>query len=718
MTRSEEEIFLELQNLATDPHFAHAIAFFCFRDNLAIFAEELTADDLLPRSRQTQLIRNEISTLIGLLAKGPPPSLEPNQTKTQKHIDKVQSLMSELHEAIAKPMFEHFYRYRDQTQLQTPFERADILRETIFYGPESAYTFQYIDLFHQKYEKDEAWFLHKIGLSPEQIQLLAESIEKTLCDQLEKFVDGLRSTDPTEWDLLIPFIVTPEKLSTMTSIEADKIHDFLDTFSTQFENNKYFQNVSDFNHTNAYPFLSIDGQQYFLFQIYNLCEALYETPFFEMISDENFKDQAAKNRGQFLEEFSYRRLTEVFGKNNVFKNIILYDARGDHISEVDVLVIFGDNILLIQAKTKRLTIEARKGNDAKLKEDFSKAIQSAYDQCFACAEAIINRTYSSAISGSDTINIPHQVSRVVPICVVSDHYPALSFQARQFLSYKETEVLKAPLVFDVFTIDIIVEFLDTPLYLLSYMERRSSYRETIFSGHEISILAYHLRRNLWLDDDTDFIHIGDDVAADVDVAMAVRRRGIPGNRTPPGILTKNQGTYFQLIIEQIENSNDTAAINFGFLMLQISGDSISAFNTAVRELIKKYLSDGKTHDASIMFGGAKAGITLHVGYETFENAIARLRNHCVLAKYRHHAEHWYGLVCEPERLRIISGLELSFPWEQDAYLDERLRNSPGFGKLVDFDQRGFMRKKKVGRNDQCPCGSGRKFKKCCIGKFK
>ncbi|GAH27766.1 unnamed protein product, partial [marine sediment metagenome] len=24
--------------------------------------------------------------------------------------------------------------------------------------------------------------------------------------------------------------------------------------------------------------------------------------------------------------------------------------------------------------------------------------------------------------------------------------------------------------------------------------------------------------------------------------------------------------------------------------------------------------------------------------------------------------------------------------------------------------------KKIGRNDRCPCGSGLKFKKCCIGK--
>ena len=27
-----------------------------------------------------------------------------------------------------------------------------------------------------------------------------------------------------------------------------------------------------------------------------------------------------------------------------------------------------------------------------------------------------------------------------------------------------------------------------------------------------------------------------------------------------------------------------------------------------------------------------------------------------------------------------------------------------------------IKKKKVGRNDPCPCGSGKKFKKCCLGK--
>jgi uncharacterized protein YecA (UPF0149 family) len=32
--------------------------------------------------------------------------------------------------------------------------------------------------------------------------------------------------------------------------------------------------------------------------------------------------------------------------------------------------------------------------------------------------------------------------------------------------------------------------------------------------------------------------------------------------------------------------------------------------------------------------------------------------------------------------------------------------------------RGGGKSRKVGRNDPCPCGSGKKYKKCCLGKDK
>ncbi len=39
---------------------------------------------------------------------------------------------------------------------------------------------------------------------------------------------------------------------------------------------------------------------------------------------------------------------------------------------------------------------------------------------------------------------------------------------------------------------------------------------------------------------------------------------------------------------------------------------------------------------------------------------------------------------------------------------DRVNNRPG----VQFVNTG----PKVGRNDPCPCGSGRKYKQCCLGK--
>lgn len=38
----------------------------------------------------------------------------------------------------------------------------------------------------------------------------------------------------------------------------------------------------------------------------------------------------------------------------------------------------------------------------------------------------------------------------------------------------------------------------------------------------------------------------------------------------------------------------------------------------------------------------------------------------------------------------------------------------GYCKAIEYDGQRFERsEKKTGRNDPCPCGSGKKYKKCC-----
>lgn len=39
-------------------------------------------------------------------------------------------------------------------------------------------------------------------------------------------------------------------------------------------------------------------------------------------------------------------------------------------------------------------------------------------------------------------------------------------------------------------------------------------------------------------------------------------------------------------------------------------------------------------------------------------------------------------------------------------------------RLKELEHERLVRRVKIGRNDPCPCDSGRKFKKCCINKVR
>lgn len=137
--------------------------------------------------------------------------------------------------------------------------------------------------------------------------------------------------------------------------------------------------------------------------------------------------------------------------------------------------MFADRAIILQAKSKKLTIAARKGNDNLLRDDFKKAIQDANDQAFLCAELLLDTEYKLRDINKNDVSIPREFKEIYPICVISEHYPALSFQARQFLSYKSTKEIKAPMVMDVFLLDVMTELLQSPLYFLSYINKRAQY---------------------------------------------------------------------------------------------------------------------------------------------------------------------------------------------------------------------------------------------------
>lgn len=99
-TRTEQEIFDELEELCKSPGYVHAIAYFCFRDNIIRYTGDMDVEDVLQQFSMERLVRTEISTLLGLAAKGDVEDTPPAPETIQAHVEKSDALLKELHQSI------------------------------------------------------------------------------------------------------------------------------------------------------------------------------------------------------------------------------------------------------------------------------------------------------------------------------------------------------------------------------------------------------------------------------------------------------------------------------------------------------------------------------------------------------------------------------------------------------------------------------------------
>jgi hypothetical protein len=460
MERTEQQVFDELAALCSSPGYAHATAYFCLRDSVVAYQESLKAEDLRPLFRSDRLIRTEISTLIGLLIKAPIDYRLPAQAVLSEYVEKTEALLDELHRQMIAP-----FRAGDNSSGtgNNQFSVGTAMREPIFYGNESAYIFQYRDLAVKKYAADEAWLMANKGFSIEIACEVAKSIALVADAKFSQIRSHLKVTKREEWTCLPAFMFTVSEIAEVSGLKADAIGKVLAAFCVlPEERNRAFQSLSDFNVVNAQPLLRVDDETFLLFQIYALAEALYESPFYWMGADKKYTPTALHHRGRFTEKFCLERLREVFGDKATFPNVTISQRKGEDLGEIDVLILFGGRAVIVQAKSKRLTLEARKGNDLMIKDDFKKSVRDSYDQAFDCAKFLIQPNCRLRDAKGNDITLPVPFTKIYLLCVVADHYPALSFQTRQYLQPRSHDLIQPPFVMDIFTLDAMTEMLDSP----------------------------------------------------------------------------------------------------------------------------------------------------------------------------------------------------------------------------------------------------------------
>jgi len=707
--RSESEVFADLAALCTSPGYVHALAFLAFRDNYIRYSDELKAEDMMRLFSPQRLLRTEMATLVGLAMRGAIRFDLPQANVIQEYVDQTDALLVEIHRA----MFGGSLSDDAPEASGVDREAPSFMREPIFYSGESAYVFQYRDLCVKKYAEDEEWLTRNKGFTMVEARSVFSAVREIQIRKLIERLRSLKSLPLEQWSLLPAFLFTSSEVSELSGLTAMRAESVLSAFTAPVnEANPMFQGLHDFNVANSTPLLRSPNDEFLLFLPYSLGEAMYDSPFYWMSLDTSYVSTAMAHRGRYTEEFCANRLAAVFGEGNVYKNVDIRGPKEKNLGEIDVLVIFGDRVIILQAKSKRLTLDARRGNDRVIKRDFQKSVQKAYDQGFTCAELLSEPSLKFVEQARGEIAIPRHEKEIYIICAVSDNYPALNFQARQFLAVNHAPRILPPLITDVFGIDVMTEMLDSPLRFLSYLNRRAQYDDKLLVFDELTILSFHLKRNLWIDEKKyDLVAMTGDIAADLDVAMSVRRDNVAGKRTPEGILTRLAGSAFERLIQEIESRAEPATIELGMMLLRLSEGAAIKVSEAIELTTGRSRRDGKPHNFVLPISEGSTGFIVHSNFDSNPVAVARLRGHCMARKYVSKAKTWYGICLAPADAAIRFGVNLDFEWTYDAALEEGTRH---MATPVDVDapHTASSRKKKTGRNDPCPCGSGKKYKRC------
>lgn len=701
--RMEQDVFRDLQILCGSPGYVHVIAYFCWRDNTISFGDSLLLENVLALHSAERLIRTEVSTLIGLMMKSEILCELPSPDAMQSMIDETQILLKELHEFMIKDI--KIGRDNKPEQLGIAW------REPIFYGGESAYASQYRDLGGKRYAADNLWICDNKGFSVAEAVSVFTAISEFQNNKIAEWVERLEGIDSNDLTALPCFVVEVTEFSKFASISPSIIRSVFSAFVSEvFPTNFAFEMVGDFNVFNARPILKVGEDRYLVFMLYSVYESFYESPFFWFLEDEKYKKVADKNRGDFTENFAAERLSLVFGADNVYPNVNVFRG-ADLIGEIDVLVVYADRAIIVQAKAKKLTLDARKGNDNRLRSDFKAAIQDAYDQGHLCAEALLDSSCRLQRMDRKTLDLQGGISKVHICTLLAESYPALAYQARDFLKYKTTEIIDHPFVMDVFLLDVLCEMLETPLRFMDYLERRARINSRIMATHELTVLSYHLTNNLWVDDKADLLQLGDDVSADLENAILTRREGLPGTATPPGVITYFKDTTWGNLISSIEADGTADGLEFGCMLLDMGQGTVAQFNSAIQEVCKMSRQDGLHHDVVMAYRGG--GVTIHCNEEPEHSARKKLEYFCLRRKYQQRAKKWCGICFAPDGVTVRFFLTFNFAWEYSSLMESNpvpLKKGTRTGKIGDFK----FDLKKIGRNESCPCGSRRKFKNCCI----
>ena len=253
---------------------------------------------------------------------------------------------------------------------------------------------------------------------------------------------------------------------------------------------------------------------------------------------------------------------------------------------------------------------------------------------------------------------------------------------------------------------IITEILESPSEFLVYVERRIKYNDypQVKMAEEIDIFGYFLSEGLYFDDiefpENGFmLHIDSSFSKDIDLYYLWKEGKLDKKVNKPTFF-KGCENNIKFLVKKIEELNKE---NFSILTKFLLSLDCYTHNL-IKEQIELILKSQRT-DFHTFVDKANIGVSF-VSKRIYD--YKRLKEQCELYAYERKINNWFVIIIENN---FIDFEQFYFDNKPNKMIEHRLESLKNY-RLTQT----LKVQKKIGRNEPCPCGSGTKYKKCCLNK--
>lgn len=478
----------------------------------------------------------------------------------------------------------------------------------------------------------------------------------------------------------------------------------------------------DIQPTHRRPFIDVDGVSY-CFDYYSLFDNIYRVIQKSITRLDDAKMNTWVDNQKIASERLVKSMFEELlpGAECYTDNYYPKKKSLKNMAENDLIVWFDGIMLIVEVKAGSFTYTTPISDHAAHKRSFEALIGKADNQCLRTKKYILSRDDIKFYNRDKTEKVSFSKPKdIFTLSITVDNMNEFQAKAEK-LSLINIDGGSVSICID--DLDIYVNYFDNPLRFIHYIYQRrdAAKSELLRFNDELDHLGMYIKHNMY---NLYFTAEGENTSLQ---AHGYREQldgyfGMLHMNIAEGYKAEKpeqeRYKYIDEILIFLNKNNTKDGTDLSNFLLDLAFDAREEFNGSISRIYNRQNELG--HMITMTTFG-EVPYNLYVFQSGVQVMPEKLRyDYAKSSVLMHEEEKRLMLNVHLDNHLDITNVGFKFICYQDIeenekeYLNEKALE---YAKTRAEAMKRAKGNKKIGRNDPCPCGSGKKYKKCCIGKL-